>query len=89
MGAAFGILLPYLVQGTLRYVTLRWVFHWKDSWSDIRPPLLAAAIALLPAIVCRVLLSGIIAQVTSAAVFLAIFGVQWWQHHIHRKDRHP
>jgi O-antigen/teichoic acid export membrane protein len=88
MGAAFGILLPYLVQGTLRYVTLRWVFHWKDSWSDIRPPLVAAGIAVLPAIPCRVLLSGIIAQVTSAAVFLAIFGVQWWQHHIHRKDKH-
>jgi hypothetical protein len=80
--------LPYLVQGTLRYVTLRWVFHWKDSWSDIRPPLVAAGIAVLPAIPCRVLLSGIIAQVTSAAVFLAIFGVQWWQHHIHRKDKH-
>jgi O-antigen/teichoic acid export membrane protein len=89
MGAAFGILLPYLVQGTLRYVTLRWVFHWKDSWSDIRPPLIAAAIALLPAIVCRVSLDGITAQVTSAAVFLAIFGVQWWRHHIHRKDKHP
>ncbi|HEY4258137.1 MAG TPA: oligosaccharide flippase family protein [Candidatus Udaeobacter sp.] len=89
MGAAFGILLPYLVQGTLRYVTLRWVFHWKDSWSDIRPPLVAAAIAMLPAIFCRVLLSGIIGQVTSAAVFLAIFGVQWWHHHIHRKDKHP
>ena len=81
MGAAFGILLPYLVQGTLRYATLRWVFHWEDSWSDIRSPLIATGIALLPAIVCRVLLSGIIAQVTSAAVFLAIFGVQWWRHH--------
>ncbi len=86
MGAAFGILLPYLVQGTLRYVTLRWVFHWKDSWSDIRPPLVAAGIALVPAIVCRVLLSGIVGQSTSAAVFLAVFGVQWWRHHIHRKD---
>ncbi len=31
-----GILLPYIVQGILRYATLRWVFHWKDSWSDIR-----------------------------------------------------
>jgi O-antigen/teichoic acid export membrane protein len=89
MGAAFGILLPYLVQGTLRYVTLRWVFRWKDSWSDIRPPLVAAGIALVPAIVCRVLLSGIVGQVTSAAVFLAVFGVQWWRHHIHRKDEHP
>ena len=86
MGAAFGILLPYLVQGTLRYVTLRWVFHWKDSWSDIRPPLVAAGIAVVPAIVCRILLSGIAGQVTSAAVFLALFGIQWWRHHIHRKD---
>jgi stage V sporulation protein B len=89
MGAAFGILLPYLVQGTLRYVTLRWVFHWKDSWSDIRPPLVAAGIALVPAIICRVLLSGVVGQVTGAAVFLAVFGVQWWQHHIHRKDERP
>ncbi len=89
MGAAFGILLPYLVQGTLRYVTLRWVFHWKDSWSDIRPPLVAAAIAILPALVCRAFLSGIVGQVTSAALFLAVFGIQWWRHHIHRKDKRP
>jgi O-antigen/teichoic acid export membrane protein len=89
MGAAFGILLPYIVQGILRYATLRWVFHWKDSWSDIRPPLVAAGIALVPAVVCRVLVGGIVGQITSASVFLAIFGVQWWKHHIHRKDKRP
>ena len=88
LGAAVGILLPYVVQGLLRYATLRWVFHWKDSWSDIRPPLVAAGIALVPAIICRLLLVGIVGQVTSAGIFLAIFGVQWWQHHIHRKDKH-
>jgi O-antigen/teichoic acid export membrane protein len=88
MGAAFGILLPYLAQGTLRYVTLRWVFHWKDSWNDIRPPLIAAGIALVPALVCRVFLGGIVGQVVSAAAFLAVFGVQWWRHHIHRRDKH-
>src|SRR6266540_4022372 len=86
MGAAFGILLPYVVQGILRYATLRWVFHWKDSWSDIRPPLIAAGIALVPALVCRAFLSGIIGQVTSAAAFLAVFGVQWLRHHTHRRD---
>src|SRR6266699_2903911 len=86
MGAAFGILLPYVVQGILRYATLRWVFHWKDSWSDIRPPLIAAAIALVPALVCRVFLGGIVGQVTSASTFLAVFGVQWLRHHTHRKD---
>src|ERR1041385_4775003 len=88
LGAAVGILLPYVVQGILRYATLRWVFHWKDSWSDIRPPLVAAGIALVPAIICRLLLVGIVGQVTSATLFLAVFGVQWWQHHIHRKDKH-
>jgi len=86
-GAAVGILLPYIVQGTLRYVTLRWVFHWKDSWSDIRPPLIAAAIALVPALICRSFLGGIPGQLISAGFFLAIFGVQWWQHHVHRKDK--
>jgi O-antigen/teichoic acid export membrane protein len=86
MGAAFGILLPYVVQGILRYATLRWVFRWKDSWSDIRPPLVAAGIAVIPALVCRALLDGVAGQVISAVVFLAVFGVQWWRHHIHRKD---
>jgi O-antigen/teichoic acid export membrane protein len=89
MGAAFGILLPYIVQGILRYATLRWVFRWKDSWSDISPPLIAAGIALVPALVCRALLSGIIGQVTSAAAFLAVFGVQWWRHHMRSKHQHP
>ncbi len=89
MGAAVGILLPYIVQGILRYATLRWVFHWKDSWSDIRPPLIAAVIAFVPALICRALLHGIVGQVISAAVFLAVFGVQWWRHHIHRKDERP
>jgi O-antigen/teichoic acid export membrane protein len=83
LGAAIGILLPYLVQGILRYATLRWVFHWKDSWSDISHPLTAAGIAIVPALICRGLLSGVVGQVTSAAVFLAVFGVQWWRHHWH------
>ncbi|MGE5214781.1 MAG: oligosaccharide flippase family protein [Nitrospirota bacterium] len=87
LGAAIGILLPYVVQGTLRYVTLRWVFHWKDSWSDISHPLIAAGIAIVPALICRAFLSGIVGQVTSAAVFLAVFGAQWWHHHLHRKDK--
>ncbi len=87
LGAAVGILLPYVVQGILRYATLRWVFHWRDSWSDISSPLIAAGIAIVPALICRAFLTGIIGQVTSAAVFLAVFGAQWWRHHIHRKDK--
>ncbi len=81
MGAALGILFPYLVQGILRYVTLRFVFHWEDSWSDIQPPLVAALIAIVPALICRWFLSGIPKEIVSAAVFLLIFGAQWLKHH--------
>jgi O-antigen/teichoic acid export membrane protein len=89
LGAAVGILLPYVVQGILRYATLRWVFHWKDSWSDISRPLIAAGIAIVPALVCRGFLSGVVGQVTSAAVFLAVFGVRWWRHHWYFHLRRP
>src|SRR6184192_3984248 len=85
MGAAFGILLPYIVQGVLRYTTFKFVFHWKDSWSDIRPPLISAVIAVVPALVCRALVgSDIAGQIISATAFLAVFGSLWWRHHLRR-----
>src|SRR6266571_1325176 len=79
-GAAFGILLPYVVQGILRYAVLRLAFRWPNPWSDISPPVIAAIIAVVPALVCRVLLGGIIGQVTAAATFLAVFGIGWLFH---------
>jgi len=79
-GAAFGILLPYVVQGILRYGALRWVFQWRNPWSNIAPPVVATVIALVPALVCRALLDGIAGQITAAAVFLILFGAGWWCH---------
>src|SRR5437764_2816846 len=52
-------------------------------------PLVAAGIALVPALVCRALLGGIVGQVISAAAFVAVFGVHWWRHHTHREDERP
>jgi O-antigen/teichoic acid export membrane protein len=77
IGAAFGILLPYVAQGVLRYTALRFVFHWKEPWSEIAPPIVAAIIALVPAVVCRALLPGILGQLTSGAAFLLVFGGAW------------
>jgi O-antigen/teichoic acid export membrane protein len=79
-GAAFGILLPYVIQGILRYGVLRLVFHWRNPWSGIRPPIFTAIIAFVPALICRLFLDGIAGQVLAAFVFLAIFGVGWLQH---------
>ena len=42
---------------------------------------------LVPVLPCRTLLDGIGGQVISAAVFLAIFGVQWWRHNAHSKHQ--
>jgi O-antigen/teichoic acid export membrane protein len=80
MGAAFGILLPYLIQGILRYGVLRLVFRWRNPWSSIRPPIFMAIIAFVPALICRVVLDGIAGQVMAALVFIAIFGAGWLHH---------
>jgi O-antigen/teichoic acid export membrane protein len=76
-GAAFGILLPYVIQGILRYGVLRLVFRWRNPWSSIRLPIIAGIIAFLPALMCRLFLDGIAGQVIAGLVFLAIFGVGW------------
>ena len=52
-GAAFGILLPYVLQGILRYRALRLVFRWRNPWGDIGHPLIAAVVAAAPALACR------------------------------------
>lgn len=79
-GAAFGLLLPYVVQGILRFAALRLIFQWRNPWSNLAPPVVAAAIALIPAVACLALLDGIVAQVTAAAAFLITFGVGWRYH---------
>ena len=76
-GAAFGILLPYVLQGILRYRALRTVFRWRNPWGDVRHPLLAALIAAVPAIVCRLLINGMTGQVIAALVFLLLYGGGW------------
>ena len=79
IGAAFGILLPYVLLGILRHRTLHLVFGWERPWSNIAPPFVAAVIAALPAVVCRLLLDGVVSEVLSAAIFLIVFGLQWWR----------
>jgi O-antigen/teichoic acid export membrane protein len=85
MGAAFGILVPYLLLGILRHRVLRVVFGWEQPWSNLGPPVLAAVLAILPAIPIRLLLHGIPGEVVSALVFLLIFGSEWWWYHYRRE----
>ncbi len=76
-GAAFGILLPYVLQGILRYRALRLVFRWRNPWGDVGHPLLAGLIAAVPAFACRVLIDGSAGQVIAAVVFLLVYALAW------------
>jgi O-antigen/teichoic acid export membrane protein len=73
-GAAFGILLPYVLQGILRYRTLRLVFRWRNPWGDIGHPLIAALLASAPALLCRVMIGGVSGQLISSGAFLLVYG---------------
>jgi O-antigen/teichoic acid export membrane protein len=79
-GAAFGILLPYVLQGILRYRALRMVFRWRNPWGDIGHPLIAALLATVPALVCRAMIEGIAGQVIAALAFLLVYAVAWLRH---------
>src|SRR6266513_5826344 len=76
-GAAFGILLPYVLRGILRYRSLRMVFRWRNPWADISGPLIAALVAGIPALICRTVFSGIPAQISASVVFLALYFSAW------------
>ncbi len=87
IGAAFGILIPYLLLGVLRHRTLRLVFGWQRPWTNVAPPVIAALIALVPAIPLRLALGRISGEVISAVVFLLVFGLEWWWFHYRREPR--
>jgi O-antigen/teichoic acid export membrane protein len=80
MGAAFGILLPYALLGILRHRALRSVFRWRNPWANIGPPLNAALVALVPAIVCRAITTGVIGEISSSLVFLGAYFITWRYH---------
>lgn len=80
LGAAFGILFPYLLLGFLRHRALRQVFRWRNPWGDLWPPFLGGLVAAVPAVLSRLTIAGVAGQVVSALVFLAIFFFAWRRH---------
>lgn len=79
-GAAFGILLPYVLLGILRYRTLRSAFRWQNPWANIKQPVIAALAATLPAVACRVMINGVSGQLIAAAAFVIVYFVAWRYH---------
>jgi O-antigen/teichoic acid export membrane protein len=80
LGAAVGILFAYLVQGAVRSVILRFVFHWPNPWPKLYRPVLSAIVAAVPALLCRFLINGTAGQIISGLVFLVLSGLGWMHH---------
>ena len=77
IGAACGMFFTYLVQGLVRNIMLRFVFHWTGSWGSISKPLTAAIIAGVPAILLHAIWQNRIGGLAAAVLFLLIFGLCW------------
>lgn len=86
-GAALGILFPYVLQGILRYRALRMVFRWQNPWGDLWQPLLAAVIAVVPALACSLCINGMTGQGVAALAFLVVYGGAWI--YCRRREAHP
>ena len=80
MGAAFGILLPYVLLGILRRRALLSVFRWRNPLGNISPPFIGALFALPPAILCRLTIPGVAGEIASAAAFLVVYFFAWRYH---------
>ncbi len=87
MGAASGILLPYVLQGALRGVELRRIFGWRAPVREVRRPVAAAAVALVPAVACRALWDTVPGQLASAGLFLGGYLAAWWWFGLDADDR--
>jgi O-antigen/teichoic acid export membrane protein len=86
-GAAFGILLPYVLQGVLRGVELRILYGWRSRWRELVHPCLAGAGAAVPGIAVRLGVDGLPGQLAAAAVFLLAYAAIWWRLGLDAADR--
>lgn len=77
LGAALGILITYVLQGAIRTIILRFVFHWPNPLRDVRPVMLTSIVAIIFSVLCRVFYPGIAGQIVAALVCLALFGGGW------------
>ncbi len=87
MGAAFGILLPYVLLGILRHRALRSVFRWRNPWANISPPFIGALVAVVPAVACGVIINGTAGEIASSALFLGVYFFAWRYHRARNQSR--
>jgi O-antigen/teichoic acid export membrane protein len=77
LGAAFGVLFPYVIMGLLRGIEIRYFFEWRWPWHALAKPWTPALIPLPFALLVRWQSHGWRLDLVSAAVYLAGYFIIW------------
>ena len=75
-GAALAMCIGFASQGVLRFVEVRHVFGWHWPWRGLVRPLVAAAVAAVPA-AALALVGGAWAEVAAALLFVGLYAGGW------------
>ena len=77
IGAAFGMLVPYSIQGLLRGFQVSWLLRWRWPWGALLKPWIAACMALPFALVMRVVLRGPAWELVAAGLYVGAYILAW------------
>lgn len=86
-GAALAMCLGFALQGLLRFLEVRHVFGWSWPWGSLKRPLLAFAVAFLPAALLRMSTDGIVMEAVAGGLFVLLYAASWWQLGAEPSDR--
>jgi O-antigen/teichoic acid export membrane protein len=77
LGAAFGVLCPYLIKGLLRWIEIRWFFAWRWPWHALFKPWVAALVPLPFAMLLRFVSHAWWGDLAAAGLYLAGYFITW------------
>lgn len=78
LGAAIGMLVPYILQGVLRGFQLTRLLHWRWPWRALRRPWILTLATLPVAIAGRALISGPGGELAAGLLFIVAYLGAWW-----------
>lgn len=87
LGAAIGMLAPYVLQGVLRGVAVVRVLDWQWPWRPLRRPWLAALVALPLGLLVRTVASGLGAEIGAGALYVLAYACAWYRLGLEPADR--
>jgi O-antigen/teichoic acid export membrane protein len=87
IGAALGMLVPYVVQGLLRGVEISRLLQWRWPWRALIRPCGPAAAALPVPLLVRLLVPGLAGEVVAGSLYVLAYLAVWRAIGLDRDDR--